>query len=67
MRKFLITRGTKIVKPNGRPIVLKGVNLGGWLMMEGYILGAPNNPEQAFKREFVKKLGPRTLAAFEKS
>ena len=28
---------------------LRGVNLGGWLLMEGYLLGGRNIPEREFK------------------
>jgi len=45
---------------------LKGINLGGWLLMEGYILGGRNIPEQEFKKEFKKKHGSVELAKFEK-
>ena len=33
---------------------LKGVNIGGWLLMEGYLLGGRNIPEQEFKDRFKK-------------
>jgi len=35
---FFSTDGPDIVDPDGNPVVLKGVGLGGWLMPEGYIL-----------------------------
>jgi len=34
---FLDTRGTDIVTAAGEPIQLRGINLGGWLMMETWI------------------------------
>lgn len=67
MKEFLITKKTKIINSNGKAITLKGVNLGGWLMMEAYILHAPNFPEQMFRKNFAKKLGNNKLAFFEKS
>ena len=66
MKKFLRTNKTKIVNARGKRITLKGVNLGGWLMMEAYILHAPNFPEQQFRKNFEKKLGANKLASFEK-
>ena len=63
---FLKARGTEIVTAHGKSVVLKGVNLGGWLMMEGYILHSLNLPEQRFKKNFVKALGKLQLADFEK-
>ena len=46
---------------------IKGVNLGSWLLMEGYILGSRNIPESGFKRGFAKIHGEDELAIFEKS
>ncbi|MCK5013610.1 MAG: glycoside hydrolase family 5 protein [Candidatus Omnitrophica bacterium] len=66
MKNFLRTNKTKIVSKGGKLIQLKGVNLGGWLMMEAYILHAPNFPEQTFKKEFVEALGEKALYSFEK-
>jgi aryl-phospho-beta-D-glucosidase BglC (GH1 family) len=45
--------------------VLRGVNLGSWLLMEGYILGGRNISEHIFKKDFAKKYGRRQLALFE--
>jgi endoglucanase len=44
---------------------IRGVNLGGWLLMEGYILGGDNIPETAFKNAFKKEQGAAQLAEFE--
>ena len=43
-----------------------GINLGGWLLMEGYILGGRNIPECRVKREFLKHNGKRALFDFER-
>jgi endoglucanase len=66
MNKFLRTQRTKIISSDNRPVMLKGVNLGGWLMMEAYILYAPNFPEQKFKKEFSAALGSKALSSFER-
>src|SRR5215213_1196821 len=34
---FVTTRGKQFVGPGGRPIFLKGTNLGNWLLPEGYM------------------------------
>jgi hypothetical protein len=47
-------------------MTIKGINLGGWLMMEGYILAGRNIPESSFKKEFAKKYGAKGLAEFER-
>ncbi|MDP8264055.1 MAG: glycoside hydrolase family 5 protein [Candidatus Aceula lacicola] len=64
--KFLRTCKTKVLDSDSKPIILKGVNLGGWLMMEGYILHAPNEGVQKFKKNFAKRLNLKSLEAFEK-
>jgi len=35
--RFVTTRGKAIVSPNGKPLLLKGINLGNWLLPEGYM------------------------------
>ncbi len=35
--KFVTTRGREFVTPDGRPLLLKGINLGNWLLPEGYM------------------------------
>ncbi|MEM1270745.1 MAG: cellulase family glycosylhydrolase [Bacteroidota bacterium] len=35
---FFRTDGPEIVGPDGTPVVLRGIGLGGWLMPEGYML-----------------------------
>lgn len=49
---------------NGKKINLKGVSLGGWLMMEGYMLGGKNIPESIFKRKLKNEVGERLAGEF---
>lgn len=65
MKYFLQTKTTKIIDKSGKPLHLRGVNLGGWLMMEGYILHAANVAVQVFKKKFAQCLGKKTLQDFE--
>ena len=37
-QSFLRANGPKIVNASGQEVVLNGVNLGGWLLQEGYII-----------------------------
>ena len=55
--KFLKVSGKDIVGETGKKVRLRGVNLGGWLMMEGYILGGRNIPETEFKRNLARRVG----------
>lgn len=64
MKDFLCVRKNSICCGDQR-VMLRGINLGGWLMMEGYIMNAPNIAEQVFKQHFQKELGPRALLDFE--
>lgn len=34
---FVTTSGTRFVSPDGRPLLLKGINIGNWLVPEGYM------------------------------
>ena len=35
--RFVTTRGKQIISPDGKPLLLKGINLGNWLLPEGYM------------------------------
>ena len=35
--RFVTTRGKLIISPEGKPLLLKGINLGNWLLPEGYM------------------------------
>src|ERR1044072_624858 len=35
--KFVTVRGKEFVAPDGKPLLLKGINLGNWLLPEGYM------------------------------
>src|SRR5215475_5557259 len=57
--------GKTFVAPDGRPLFIKGINLGNWLMSEGYmfkfeVAKAPRQIYGAFER----LLGPQGAKAF---
>ena len=64
---MLKTFDTKIIGKNNRKIILKGINIGGWLMMEGYMLGGRNIAEHIFKKELRRRYGKNTPAQFTKN
>jgi len=35
--RFVTTRGREFISPDGKPLLLKGINLGNWLLPEGYM------------------------------
>ena len=43
---------------------LRGINLGGWLMMEGYIIGGRNISEHIFKAKLAKIYGQDFVSEF---
>lgn len=61
---FLRTQGQRIFDERGREVRLRGVNLGGWLMMEAYFMFAPNRPLHLFERNFVKTRSKKALEEF---
>ena len=63
---MLKTRGTKIIDEKGKEFQLRGINIGGWLMMEGYILGGRNIPESVFKAELAKRYGKKFVLEFSR-
>lgn len=61
---MLRTRDANIVTSVGKKIFLHGVNLGGCLMMEGYILYGRNISEKYFKSEMARRWGKKELDSF---
>ncbi len=59
---FLKRKKTLILGEQGQPVQLKGVNFGGWLMMEAYFVNAPSLAQRLFEKEFTKLCGARALA-----
>lgn len=64
---FLKVEGGRMVDDGGRKVTLRGVNLGGWLMMEGYMAGGRNLPERSLRESLEKALGKDALADFTRS
>src|SRR4051794_22810592 len=59
----LRTEGTQFVDADGRPIRLKGVNVGGWLNMENFITGYAAN-ESMMRAAVREVLGPALYEHF---
>jgi len=60
------TSGADFIGPDGQPLLLRGVCLGGWLNMENFITGYSAN-ESLMRAEVAKVLGPeRTERFFER-
>lgn len=61
---MLNTLGKKIIDEKGRSVVLRSIGIGGWLMMEGYMLGGKNIPEHVFKNRIRALYGKKGLERF---
>lgn len=64
---FFITQGKNIIAANGKPFLIKGTNLGNWLVPEGYMFkfndaGSPRLISQAFS----ELIGPDATKKFWK-
>ncbi len=60
---WLRTSGPGVVTQQGRPVVLRGVGVGGWLNMENFITGFPAT-ESAHRRAMRAALGERRCELF---
>ncbi len=66
MMDFLRAHGARIIDGK-KPVHLRGVNLGGWLMPEGYIMQAPNRGHRFFRARFIKELGEAAYQEIEEA
>lgn len=62
---FLHARGTSIVDGSGKPFLLRGMGLGGWMLQEGYMFRLSNLGQQYRIREKIQDLvGPEKTGQF---
>jgi hypothetical protein len=61
-RPVLKAKGLDIVEA-GRPVRLRGVNLGGWMLIEDYMIGLPWT-EWKIREQFRRVLGAESYTAF---
>ncbi len=57
-------RGTQLVDGSGQPIKLKGVNLGGWLLWEGWIWGGGFDAEKKIMNRLNDLVGKEAAIKF---
>ena len=64
---FIKTNGTNLVDNNGNSIILKGTNLGNWLVPEGYMFKMEQvNSPRKIDELLYELVGPDSLAVFWK-
>jgi endoglucanase len=62
---FLRAQGTQIVDEAGKPVILRGVGLGGWMLQEGYMLELPEfGTQQVIRRNIAELIGQDKAEAF---
>lgn len=65
--RFFDVKGKNILDPKGQPIVLKGTNLGNWLIPEGYMFKFKDaTSPRMINQVFTELIGPDKTAAFWK-
>jgi len=62
---FVSTRGKQIISPDGKPLILKGINLGNWLEPEGYMFKFKQaNSPHLISEMFDELVGPDEARKF---
>ncbi len=66
---FVRTEGPHLVDAQGHPVMLRGTNLGNWLVREGYMFHFEGGPQSAREIETLTNelLGPETAEKFWKA
>ena len=63
--QFVSVKGTHIIAPDGKPILLRGINLGNWLVPEGYMIKFRNaNSPRLINSTLTELLGPAETKIF---
>lgn len=64
--QFLHQKGTEIVDGNGKPILLRGLGLGGWMLQEGYMLKTADfaGPQYQIRNKIQQLIGPERTEKF---
>ena len=64
-KDFLKAQGTQIVDQQGRPVILRGMGLGGWMLQEGYMLEVPQlGTQQRIRARIADLIGEEKTEAF---
>lgn len=67
---FVHRDGTQIVDGQGRPILLRGMGLGGWMLQEGYMFGLgklEKGQQHVIRRKITELIGEEQAARFYKA
>jgi len=61
---FLHADHQQIVDGSGKPVLLRGMGLGGWMLQEGYMLNAGGLPQHQIRAKISDMIGPDKTEAF---
>ena len=65
--KFITVKGKEIIGANGKPMLIRGTNLGNWLVPEGYMFKFKNtNSPKMISETITQVLGPEYTSLFWK-
>jgi endoglucanase len=63
--KFVYTDGKNVMLPNGKPFIMRGTNLGNWLVPEGYMFKLRDvNSPRLINQAFSELIGPAAVDSF---
>jgi len=63
--KFITVKGKEVIGPNNKPFLMRGTNLGNWLVPEGYMFKFKNvNSPKLINQALAEILGPEDVKAF---
>lgn len=64
-RKFISVKGKEVIDVNGKPFLMRGTNLGNWLIPEGYMFKFKNvNSPRLINEAFCELIGPGETREF---
>lgn len=64
---YVSTKGKEVILPDGKPFIMRGTNLGNWLVPEGYMFGFKNvNSPRLINQALHELIGPAETNRFWK-
>lgn len=67
-RSFVYTQGKDLMLPNGTPFIMRGTNLGNWLVPEGYMFKLKDvNSPRMINEALNELIGPSAVDSFWKA
>ena len=64
-KKFVSTEGRNVMFPDGKPFIMRGTNLGNWLVPEGYMFKFRDvNSPRMINQTLTELVGPSTMDSF---